>query len=428
MGTNGHYWGYVVLTGRYAGQHYSQHVGWTDSNGDRYYCLNPNERASIEDGSNRTAERKAANASNKIRAALYLGYGVNSAKSLGVTGSYAANKAEYGTQLAIWHILGYTTAPADPSVSKVYNHILNNLSKYEKKDGTTTLSIDTGSTNTQKAEKTITITGKEFGKDLDGSVDITVSGAKATQGSKVITKSSKLELGKKVTLKATGKPVAGKTATTTDKDGNKVETTSYTFPTGSLTATRPKYTLVAPTYNNGAGYQAGVKLVGLKTGGNISKKVTVKGGYKETKTYTKVGGSEKPNITYEVPRTDSTGGQSSESVKVRARIYKKDDEDHTVSGVKFNIYKSTANWENGDLIETVTTDKDGYAESSELPLGYYIAVESETVKNLIIDTTPVKIDLNESVLRNSQAMQKVDDNTLIFTSDANSPPNNHIQQ
>lgn len=432
LGTNGHYWGYVVLTGRYAGQHYSQHVGWTDSNGDRYYCLNPNERASVEDGSNRTAERKAANASNKIRAALYLGYGVNSAKSLGVTGSYAANKAEYGTQLAIWHILGYTTAPADPGVSKVYNHILSNLSKYEKKDGTTTLSIETGSTNTQKAEKTITITGKEFGKDLDGSVDITVSGAKATQGSKVITKSGKLELGKKVTLKATGKPVAGKTTTTTDKDGNKVETTPYTIAAGSLTATRPKYTLVAPTYNNGAGYQAGVKLVGLKTGGNISKKVTVKGGYNEKKTYTKVGGSERPNITVERPQTPQ-GGQSSESVKVRARIYKKDDEGKPVPGVEFTIYKSNDDYERGLKVETITTGSDGYATTSQLAPGYYIAIETKTNGNLELDDTHVDMDLNDDTL------DATDDNTVktettkgsngkditLYTATFNGPTNNH---
>lgn len=251
-------WGGVLLgTGWYSG-----HSGWIDGDGNRYYCMNPDQYSAVDHLKVKTQNQVSANANAQIRAALYLGYGVNSAADLGVSDT---NKAEYATQLAIWHIIGWQVRATNPDVQKVYNHIVNNLSKYTSAStGSTSLNITTVSTNKSKGEKVVKISGKEFGKSLSGNVNVKVSGGlTATQGSKKVTSSGTMEMNKNITLQ-TGKATAGKPVVSKDASGNKVEKITYTFPTGKLTVSRDSCSLRAPTYLSVRGYQTGVTLVALE--------------------------------------------------------------------------------------------------------------------------------------------------------------------
>ena len=424
-------WGWATVY--WNGGQYSGHIGWVDGDGNRYYCLDPQlpdgAQNNVKQSTRVTYVSKTQN--EKIRAALFAGYGVNSAASLGLTGDRAADRAEYATQLVIWEILGYRVDINDGLVKKAYQRIKANMGKYTK-DGVTKLNITTDSTDAKTGTKTVTITGEEFYQKLEGNVDVSVSGVKATQGNKVITKSGKLALNKKIKLSVTGKPKAGKTTTTTDKDGKKVEKTTYTFPTGSMTVTRESYALSAPTYSNGPGYQHGVTLVALK-GKTITRKVSVSGKYNETKKYSTAEGSDTPEISVDNPTNPETP-ETQEKIKTKARIYKKDDEDKPVSGVEFTIYKSNENFERGEKVETVTTGDDGYATTSELDPGYYIAIETKTHDNLDLDDTHVEMDLTADTLDGaadnntvkSETTKDKDGNEItLYTASFNGPTNNH---
>lgn len=76
----------------------------------------------------------------------------------------------------------------------------------------------------------------------------------------------------------------------------------------------------------------------------------------------------------------------------------------SLKGIVFNIYAdedirtSDSNhlyYNKGDLVETVTTDENGYASSKKLPLGKYFVVEVETNDDYVLDTTEHHIELNE---------------------------------
>src|SRR5699024_4267820 len=49
--------------------------------------------------------------------------------------------------------------------------------------------------------------------------------------------------------------------------------------------------------------------------------------------------------------------------------------------------------EAGEVIETITTDADGYATTSELHLGKYHFVEIDAPKGYVLDTTPIPFEL-----------------------------------
>lgn len=415
-------WGAVRLPNGYW---FPGHSGWIDGDGNRYYCMNPDQYSAVEALKVKSQRQVSANANAQIRAALYLGYGVNSAKDLGVTNT---NKAEYATQLAIWHIIGWQVQAKDPDVKKVYNHIMNNLSKYTStKAGSTSLNITTVSTKKSKGEKVVKISGKEFGKSLSGNVNVKVSGGlTATQGSKKVTSSGKMEMNKNITLQ-TGKATASKPVVSKDASGNKVEKITYTFPTGKLTVSRDSYSLKAPTYLSVRGYQTGVTLVALK-GTPISKATTVSGSYSKTTTYDK----DTPKILTE-SEVAPTGIQSEDHSKARARIYKKDDENKPVKGVEFTIYKSNEDYERGEKVETITTGSDGYATSSQLDPGYYIAIETKTNDNLNIDNSHVEMDLttdtldaaDDDTVKQETAKDSSGQDVTLYTATFNGPINNH---
>ena len=75
----------------------------------------------------------------------------------------------------------------------------------------------------------------------------------------------------------------------------------------------------------------------------------------------------------------------------------------------------------GDLVDTITTDKDGYAISKKLPLGKYMIVESKTGDNYILDTDKHEFTLSEKDDRTSivyESMSKLNylkKGTLDFT-------------
>lgn len=334
--------------------------------------------------------------------------------------------------MAFSWLLGCTI---DPQVKAAYNKILANINNYTG-SGTTTLKITTTSSNTKDGTKKVKITGKEFFKDLDNdeTVTATVSGLKAEQGKKTITSTGTLKLNSTVLLTNTGKATASKPVVSKNADGDKVEKTTYTFPTGSITVSRDSYSLAAPVYKatgDGDGryqrFQHSTMLVGIK-GSPVSTHTTVKRGYTKTTTYDK----DTPNIkgtSEKTPPPTST----SENNKVRARIYKKDDEGKPVKGVEFTIYKSNDNFERGEKVETITTGSDGYATTSQLDPGYYIAIETKTNDNLNIDSTHVEIDLttdtldaaDENSVKQETTKNSSGQDVTLYTATFNGPTNNH---
>lgn len=75
-----------------------------------------------------------------------------------------------------------------------------------------------------------------------------------------------------------------------------------------------------------------------------------------------------------------------------------------LGGVKFEIYAdediltSDGNhmyYHKGDLVDTIITDKNGYAISGKLPLGKYFIVETKTLEDYILDTTEFHFELTE---------------------------------
>lgn len=62
-----------------------------------------------------------------------------------------------------------------------------------------------------------------------------------------------------------------------------------------------------------------------------------------------------------------------------------------IEGVKFEIYNS-----DNELVETLTTNKEGIAISSDLEKGEYKVTETETNKNYILNTQPQKAEIKEN--------------------------------
>ena len=76
----------------------------------------------------------------------------------------------------------------------------------------------------------------------------------------------------------------------------------------------------------------------------------------------------------------------------------------SLKGIKFNIYADEdiktpdgnhLYYNKGDLVQTVTTDENGYVKSKKLPLGKYYLVEVETKENYVLDTKEYHFELTE---------------------------------
>ena len=105
-------------------------------------------------------------------------------------------------------------------------------------------------------------------------------------------------------------------------------------------------------------------------------------------------------------------------------------ENISLNGIKFNLYadedikSSDGNYlyyNNGDLVEVLTTDNNGYAKSKLLPLGKYYIVEVETKDNYVLDSTKHTFELTEIdnktavVYKTYKAFNKLEKGTLEFT-------------
>ena len=105
-------------------------------------------------------------------------------------------------------------------------------------------------------------------------------------------------------------------------------------------------------------------------------------------------------------------------------------ENVALENVVFNIYADedikTADgkhlyYNKGDLVDTITTDKNGYAISKKLPLGKYFYVEVKTNGNYILDTKEYRFELTEKdnktpvVYKSFSILNKYEKGELEFT-------------
>ena len=77
-----------------------------------------------------------------------------------------------------------------------------------------------------------------------------------------------------------------------------------------------------------------------------------------------------------------------ERVRGTIIVVKTDDEETPIEGVKFNIMNDER-----EVIQTITTDADGLAGVTDLPLGTYYYQEIEAPENVIMDTGVYKLEL-----------------------------------
>lgn len=69
---------------------------------------------------------------------------------------------------------------------------------------------------------------------------------------------------------------------------------------------------------------------------------------------------------------------------------KVDEENNPLSGAEFTIYDQVWN-----KMETITTDEDGYAMSSDVPLGKYSVIETKAPDGYILDKTVYSVEINK---------------------------------
>lgn len=84
-----------------------------------------------------------------------------------------------------------------------------------------------------------------------------------------------------------------------------------------------------------------------------------------------------------------------ETIKGSLQIVKKDDEQNPLQGVKFNILDS-----NKKVVETITTDKNGIANTSNLPMGKkYYYKEVKVPDNVIIDSKEYEFTIENGIIQ-----------------------------
>lgn len=444
-------WFRVYWTAAQAGYNgsYTEHNSFTGEHDIRYYCLEPSVISPDSGTTGRESDTLFAKYKSQLSRVLMAGYGINSAKDLGVSNWQAA---ELATQLVVWETVGYRVDVYNAETKKAYNHIHAELNagKY-KGSGTTDINFKTVKKFDNKTgEATVQIKGTEMYHKLndvarlkDG-VEVTVSGGlTAIQGSKKITSKGKLDPYKNITLKAAkgetkvekDVPYSGTDAKYKGKRGTK---TTYTWKKGTLKVTELKvspYGVVYKNDKNGVHHQTSFGLVGMaKTHG--SWPYSVSGSYWNWKPNAEKGGDGSTTDTGEEGEVsyDSTPESSESTKKVKARILKKDDEGNPVEGVEFKVYESNENYEQGKEVATITTGKDGYAVTGDLAPGYYIARESKTHDDLKLDDSPVTMKLDVDQLAASDESDGVtkeeskDDkgnSVTTYTATFNGPTNNH---
>ena len=95
-----------------------------------------------------------------------------------------------------------------------------------------------------------------------------------------------------------------------------------------------------------------------------------------------------PKMVEIKPNTTATVEFVNDVAKGRVEVKKTSENGDLIQGAVFEIRQ------NGNVIETITTGKDGIATSSELPLGDYEIVEVFVPSPLLVDSTPKSVTLS----------------------------------
>jgi hypothetical protein len=393
-----------------SGRQDTVHQGWHGTNDIRFYCLQP-MKYTPEIGEE---EQLNHYDNGNVRAALRAGFGANSTETMGkrLHISNPNSKAlEYGTQVAIWKLAGSIksvawnhNASGWQDAKKCYDYIMNHYKDDEYRgDGTTELKIHEvkGANNTETTKHLIAdVTENKRLEKESRPMSIKISGLTVSQDGKNHTK--QLQTGKEFTA-TLNKPADG--TTTTNKDD--ASSSTINLGTGSITGTIDAYKTVAPVYYSTRGNQNGVCLLSVKKG---TTKDTYQWGNK-------------------TPTPDKKVNYA------QFDINKIDDENDKVYEAKFDIYQCTddSGWDKGKFVGTITTDKNGVAKSGVLPASdfhHYIAIENSTGKNLVVDQTPIHIDLTLPNLQQNAKVTKTKDGeneVWAYHLTVQGPVNNHEQ-
>ncbi len=131
-----------------------------------------------------------------------------------------------------------------------------------------------------------------------------------------------------------------------------------------------------------------------ENGEAITKKLPIDQKYtiRETKTlqeYKLIG--ETSNIVVEYGKVTNVILQN-EKKKGQIEIYKTDEENNEIKleGVEFQIINS-----NGEIVETIRTDENGYAKTSKLPIGEYQIKEIKTKDEYVLNNEIIKVEITE---------------------------------
>lgn len=85
---------------------------------------------------------------------------------------------------------------------------------------------------------------------------------------------------------------------------------------------------------------------------------------------------------------------TNEKLKGQIEVYKLDAEDKEIKleGVEFQVINS-----NGEVVETIVTNKDGYAVTSRIPIGEYMLKEIKTDNMHILNKDIIKVDVTTDI-------------------------------
>ncbi len=84
-----------------------------------------------------------------------------------------------------------------------------------------------------------------------------------------------------------------------------------------------------------------------------------------------------------------------EKLKGQIEVYKVDEEDNTykLEGVEFQVINA-----NNEIVETITTNSEGYAITSKIPIGEYILKETKTDNMHILNDETIKINVETDII------------------------------
>ncbi|MCM3191381.1 SpaA isopeptide-forming pilin-related protein [Bacillus subtilis] len=299
---------------------------------------------------------------DKVYRVLSYGYPNASASELGVS---SKAKAHYATQMAVWITVGEVKESnltySDESVEKAVKYLL------------------------QKAETE--------NDTQNVTVSVTPDNAKATvKGNNLVTEpyTVKSSATGTYTVELSGAP---KSTEVTDINGTQRNTFNANE---QFKVQLPKNT---PTNK--------IKVI-VKT--ELNKLVSMK--YNSDGTYQNIVSLK------EVKKNVEVGVTASWETAGAIQIVKTSDDKKPLSGVSFDI-KNAA----GKRVMTVTTDKDGKAYASNLPIGKYTAVETKTAAGFVLDSTPktVTVNADETTLV-SFTNKKIRGEVQVFKTDEDNKP------